>query len=247
MRDFARLLERIASPKGRRLMEVFRSTLELAMLATLGDRAKLEEERGRWSAEDLGVMSEALKVLGNVMEADPFTDFLGPFYMEHGSKGDRDWGGEFYTPKPVCLMTAKLTLSAADFSEASARPLRMLEPACGSGTMILAAAQVLKDDFGVSPSLMRWDAWDISRTACTMTYLNCTLWGIPVRVFHGDTLRLKVHHAWRNPFYPAHEALAADMRETLDATPAPLAIPSHPPTPKPERAKATQPSLFEEV
>ena len=44
-------------------------------------------------------------------------------------------------------------------------------------------------------------AMDINRTACDMAFINTTLWGIPARIIHCDTLSLKCWAAWSNIHY----------------------------------------------
>lgn len=41
-------------------------------------------------------------------------------------------------------------------------------------------------------------AIDVNRTACHMTFVNTTLWGIPTRVIHGNALSLECWAAWSN-------------------------------------------------
>ena len=45
---------------------------------------------------------------------------------------------------------------------------------------------------------LRVTAIDINRTACDMTFINTTLWGIPTRVLNGNTLSNEYWAAWSN-------------------------------------------------
>ncbi len=45
---------------------------------------------------------------------------------------------------------------------------------------------------------LRVTAIDISRTACDMAFINTTLWGIPTRIIHGNTLSMECWAAWSN-------------------------------------------------
>ena len=66
--------------------------------------------------------------------------------------------------------------------------------------MILSVAQVCP------PTVrrrLRVTAIDINRTACDMAFLNTTLWGIPTRVIHGNTLSGEYWAAWSNIHYLA--------------------------------------------
>jgi hypothetical protein len=42
---------------------------------------------------------------------------------------------------------------------------------------------------------------DINRTACDMAFINTTLWGIPTRVIHCNTLSMECWAAWSNIHY----------------------------------------------
>jgi methylase of polypeptide subunit release factors len=79
-------------------------------------------------------------------------------------------------------------------------PITVCEPACGAGAMILSLAEAC------SPKVrrrLRVTAIDINRTACDMAFINTTLWGIPTRVIHGDSLAAKYWAAWSNIHYIA--------------------------------------------
>ncbi len=78
--------------------------------------------------------------------------------------------------------------------------ITVCEPACGAGAMILSLAQAC------SPEVrrrLRVTAMDISRTACDMAFVNTTLWGVPTRVIHGNTLSMECWAAWSNIHYIA--------------------------------------------
>ena len=42
---------------------------------------------------------------------------------------------------------------------------------------------------------------DINRTACDMAFIYTTLWGIPARIIHCDTLTMQCWAAWSNIHY----------------------------------------------
>lgn len=158
------------------------------------------EEAKHWQKPDLELMSQALGALVMEMESKPFEDVLGGYYMEFAlSAKGQQWGGEFHTPKTVCTMMAQMT--AGDLADIPGdQPITVCEPACGAGAMILAFAEVCPPEIR---RRLRVTAIDISRTACDMTFINTTLWGIPTRVFHGNTLSAEYWAAWSNIHYMA--------------------------------------------
>lgn len=50
---------------------------------------------------------------------------------------------------------------------------------------------------------LRVTAIDINRTTCDMAFINTTLWGIPTRVIHGNSLSNDYWAAWSNIHYLA--------------------------------------------
>ena len=166
------------------------------------------EVAGRYSKEELELLSKALALLVTEMERSPFEDLLGSFYLEVASKATQDARGEFYTPRPVSQAIARMPFDAERVKEEN-RPITLCEPACGAGGMVLALAELL------APShvqLLRVTCWDLNPVAADMCYVNTTLWGIPAEVVWGDTLRMAVHRSWRN----IHWARAGeDMRRLL--------------------------------
>lgn len=146
------------------------------------------------------LFAQALGALVQEMESHPFTDLIGGYYMEFAisSKGQQ-WGGEYHTPKPICDLMARMTMGDMESLPAD-RPITVCEPACGAGAMILSVGEAC------SPEVrrrLRVTAIDINRTACDMAFINTTLWGIPCRVIHGNTLSNEYWAAWSNIHYIA--------------------------------------------
>jgi hypothetical protein len=82
---------------------------------------------------------------------------------------------------------------------------------------------------------LRVTAIDISRTACDMAFINTTLWGIPTRIIHGNTLSQEYWAAWSNIHYIAPWLPLALRNQTPEA-----AEQGEPPKPaEVERIKAT--------
>lgn len=192
---FRQILERIShrhSSKG--VFDAFARLAACALAAQTREAEYLEESK-RWQKEDLNFFAKALASLVNEMESSPFEDLIGGYYMEYAlSHKGQQWNGEFHTPKPICDLMARLTLGETT-SLPKDRPITVCEPACGAGAMILAVGNA------VSPEIrrrLRVTAIDINRTACDMAFINTTLWGIPTRVIHGNTLSMEFWAGWSN-------------------------------------------------
>lgn len=192
--NFRKIIDRLAY--SRQTYEVFGAFVRIAActLACQTREAEYLEEVKRWKSEDLTLFSEAFAALITEMQDKPFEDILGAYYMEYAiSTKGQQWNGEYHTPKPICQMMARMTI---DFDEFPATgPITVCEPACGAGAMILAVGEVCTPE---QRRRLRVTAIDISRCAVDMCFVNTSLWGIPCRVIHGNTLSMEFRAAWDN-------------------------------------------------
>lgn len=192
--DFRKILEPLLY--GHDLRTVFDAFVRLSACALAAQTRESDylEEAKRWKPDELKVFGDALGSLILEMEQQPFTDVLGGYYMEFAlSTKGQQWNGEFHTPKPICDLMARLTVDPSTFPQD--RPVTVLEPACGAGAMILSLVEACPPNVR---HRIRVTAIDINRAACDMCFINTSLWNIPCRVFHGDTLRMEMWHAWSN-------------------------------------------------
>jgi type I restriction-modification system DNA methylase subunit len=193
--DFRQILQRLAHRQDtRRVFDGFVRLAACALAAQTREAEYLEESK-RWQKPELDLFGDALGALVLEMESNPFEDVLGGYYLEFAvsSKGQQR-SGEFHTPKTVCDLMARMTLGDVKSFPAEG-PITVCEPACGAGAMILSLAQVCPPEIR---RRLRVTAIDISYTACDMAYVNTTLWGVPTRVIHGDSLAMKFWAAWSN-------------------------------------------------
>lgn len=87
--------------------------------------------------------------------ARPFEDVLGEVYQSLASRGHRGGLGQFFTPSPVAEFMARLA-TPSDLPDTNPdRFLRMCEPACGSGALILAFMRGVVESKGAA-ALRRW-------------------------------------------------------------------------------------------
>jgi type I restriction-modification system DNA methylase subunit len=101
-------------------------------------------------------------------------DVLGEYYEQNAAKKDLS---QFFTPWPICRFIAKISVEESKKSDTPDKPLRILEPSCGSGRFILASAKEAGPDnefYGI----------DIDHTCVKMTALNLFLNG----VFHSEVM-----------------------------------------------------------
>jgi type I restriction-modification system DNA methylase subunit len=196
--DFRGILERISHRHDtRRVFDAFTRFAACALAAETREAEYLEEAK-RWEKPDMDLFAQALGALVMEMETRPFEDIIGEYYMEFAlSRKGQQWNGEFHTPKPICDLMARMTLGDMDSLPAEG-PITVCEPACGSGAMILSLGEAFPPEVR---RRLRVTAIDISRTACDMAFVNTTLWGVPMRIIHGNTLSMECWAAWSNIHY----------------------------------------------
>ena len=122
-----RILDRDYAP-------VFRPAL--AVLKAIGDGAAAEAAVSELH-EAAGRLAQSLGTLGY--------DYAGPLY--HRILGTAKSDGAFYTNNLSAVMLARLALTDdfTDWSDLDAvRGLRIMDPACGTGTLLMAALQAIK-------------------------------------------------------------------------------------------------------
>lgn len=137
-------------------------------------------------------LAEAFSVLVDSMSKTP-DDFLGKFLSEMGMN-DKAWRGQCFTPTEVSRCVAEMCLVDIKRDKPSHR-LLIAEPACGCGSMVIAASCVLREnDFG--PNDYYFVATDIDSRCHRATYIQSTLLDIPATVIHGNTLSLEQWASW---------------------------------------------------
>lgn len=145
----------------------------------------------RYTEKELESFAQMFVWLGDAL-TDKMTDVLGQVYMEAGL-GNK-YTGQFFTPFNLSELCARLTIPDSSFVN-SEEMIKINEPSCGGGGMIIAACKVLRDN-GVNYQ-RRLDvvAQDLDWKGVYMTYLQLSLIGCRAIVVQGDTLV--------NPFVPS--------------------------------------------
>ncbi len=137
----------------------------------------------------------AFLVLGLEQESQ---DFLGQVYMSLnlGSQAN----GQYFTPYSVCKFMAEINFAEIE-SFQSNQLITLSEPCCGSGALIIAFAQTLREHNINYQQNLFVEAIDISEMCFKMTYIQVSLLGISARVVQGDSLSLKFQQVLYTPFY----------------------------------------------
>jgi len=102
-------------------------------------------------------------------------DILGEFYETNLASKNLS---QFFTPWPICEFMARSSYEVSqENKDAQNRPLRILDPACGSGRMLMVSSRVCgpqHEYYGI----------DIDQTCAKMTALNLFLSGL----FQSETM-----------------------------------------------------------
>jgi hypothetical protein len=148
--------------------------------------------------EKLTAYQECFDILVEALESE-HQDFLGNFFEINGLGNDRR--GQFFTPYPISLLCAKMQISGHNEIIEKRGFIKVCEPACGAGGMIIAVREVLLDN-GYNPSMnMYAELMDIDELCFYMAYIQISLYGIAAKVIHGDTLRMKIFQELFTPVY----------------------------------------------
>ena len=207
---------------------------------------------GRYDRDVVDLFPKVFGEVVEALEAEP-GDVLGAVYgeLEQNSK-DR---GQFFTPYPICKLMAQVTLhsreSAAEIIERKGF-IRTMEPACGSGAMIIALAEAMRAEDINYQRHLHVTAVDIDLRAIHMAYIQFTLMHIPAVLVHGNSISLDVHDRW---YTPAHILGGWSMklartntddaaRTLMESVPQRLPEPSAPPLVEKRADKPVQLSLF---
>lgn len=132
---------------------------------------------------------QAMAHLVNALE-EKQDDFLGQL-MGDLQMLDSANRGQVFTPYALCELTAQMIfqgVSPQDYNEF--RKMRIDEPACGGGALVIAATQVLKKQ-GLRQGTFMFEATDVDFKCVAMAYIQFTLLDIPALVHWGNTLSLE--------------------------------------------------------
>lgn len=197
-RDFIKRVHALAGPN-RQHHRIFEDLVELAYCALAQPCAgpeRRDELEARYMArvkaagddDYVRALPELLGLIGSafVADANRAGDFLGRVAGELGVFNEGL--GQFMTPWEVGKALAAMTLSHADELLAQRGFLALAEPACGTGGLILAAAQALREA-GKNPAEMLFaTAVDISPIMYQACFVQLSMAGLPACVCLGDSL-----------------------------------------------------------
>ena len=150
----------------------------------------------QYSPEEVGLFPKMVAELDLAL-AGGFDDVLGRVFCELKLQGK--YAGQFLTPYELCRMVAKASVFGGIETITDRRYLRLVEPACGSGALIIAFAQELEAAGIQYEDALQVTAVDIDPRCTHMTYVQLALLGISGVVVHGNTLSVQEISVWVTP------------------------------------------------
>ena len=184
--------------------------ISIANTVDLTERTNREEQykkvMEKYQPEEQKILSEVFtmiyQLLSSVVYDDGcFDDYLGELFMrcEQGNSGT----GQFFTPYHVSKLMAKAILGSEVIEKAKKdEVITVNDPCCGGGGMLMAALDVLKNDYHINYTRNCFiDCGDIDRRCVYMTYLQLSLAGVPAIVKHQDAISRELWSVWRTPAY----------------------------------------------
>lgn len=193
-KDFIKLL---ATDDRERPSRVFEEWCELAYCSLAvplaGHRAPMLETRYMTIAERKtpARMQQLAELLGMVtleMQRTGYRDVLGPVMVSDEVNAQNQYIGQYFTPWDVCIMMAALTMGDLDAQIAAHRFVRIGEPACGAGAMVLAAAHVARERGHDVATTCWFDCTDLSTLAYQMCFIQMCIAGCSGVVRNANTL-----------------------------------------------------------
>ena len=204
--DITKKILRIGDSQG--VDRAFTTFIELmaTALAKDADSVNGNERRNRYQEINDGLSADIRKEYLELCElvkqtfaenADEPRDILGEVFHELNLQNE--WNGQFFTPNDVARLMAML-VNPTSFDEENGIA-SIEEPTCGSGTMVIAAAWVMKVNCKDYSKKLLAIAQDIDIRCVWMAYIQLSLYNIPAVIRHGDSLADKVWATWYTANY----------------------------------------------
>lgn len=200
------------------LNTVFTTFLELTAtsLAIQMDLVNQEERKARCEELESSLDKKELNSYGRMTmyivlaiaehKEDP-KDILGEVYTRLNLANE--WNGQFFTPDTICRLMVEMLQLTADIPDEKNNYIKINEPTCGSGAMMIAAAWAMQKEGVEYQKHTFFVAQDIDIRCVWMAYIQCCLYRIPAVVVHGNTLTMEMWSYWYT--YDGMELLATEQ------------------------------------
>ena len=126
-------------------------------------------------------------------------DFLGQIYMQLNLGNIAT--GQFFTPYHISQFMAEINFTETEDNLKQQEIITLSDPCCGSGGMIIAFAETMKNKNYNYQNQLFVEVIDIDEMCFMMAYIQLSLYGIPARVMLGDSLAWKFSKVLYTPIY----------------------------------------------
>jgi hypothetical protein len=195
----------------------------------------------RYGDEKQRAMMAVSKLFSRLAEAahEYSGDFLGETFMMEEVCFKNTAKGQFFTPYGISKLCARLKCSpdVVESAKAENRPVIVLDPACGSGGMVLAIAEAMSEQGFEPQEFMLATLVDVDPVCMQMAFLQMWLKNIPAICVHGNSLTLEeferastpgaLLQRWPDESAPAVPASSSKKGEQDVESPAVQPIPVH--------------------
>ena len=162
-----------------------------------------EQASKRYTAEELDSFAQLLAITALALEENPDQDFLGEIFqrLELNNKHS----GQFFTPYNVSKMMAMMLCGNLVAEAKDKGYITAGDCCCGAGGMLIAHANVAREQGVDVRRDILFVAQDIDLTSVLMCYVQLCLLGCAGYVIVGDSLRNdppQMQDIWYTPMYP---------------------------------------------
>lgn len=207
VKEMIKLIESIGYRHG--ISTVFDDYLTIASCAVSNavDKVHFDERESlymqtikKYSKEELQKIVELHAMVVNALEQSLYSsDLLGELYHSLNLSNSRN--GQFFTPIHIAEFMAEAMLGPKCTEIEEKGYVTLCEPTCGSGVMVIAAANSLyKNHYNPSQNMCVL-ACDNDIRCARMAYIQLSYLGIPAVVVHGDSLAMQEYARFYTPVY----------------------------------------------
>lgn len=199
--EFIKCLESIDYSK--RSFDIFQDFLKVSLISLANVILKDEKLKSEYynvlnRYKHPEKLAELLAITASTLE-EKHQDFLGKIYMDTNSGNKRS--GQFFTPYHVSQFMTEITFEKDAMQEIIDKEgfVKVSEPCCGAGGMIIAFAETMLK-YGINPQKhMVFQGIDIDINCCYMTFIQTSLLGLTGEIIHGNTLSLEAWNRFITP------------------------------------------------
>ena len=149
------------------------------------ERRYLELAAG-YQLKEQQLITQLVTTTVEALDTNQEQDFLGDLYMGLGM--GNHWRGQFFTPYHLCQAMAEMSLADADEHISRQGWMSILDPACGAGATLIAAANTLRRAGINYQERALFVGQDIDPVVAMMCYIQLSLLGCPGYVAVGNSL-----------------------------------------------------------